>query len=134
MSLGSIETVPYSRKHLDRFKPGPLDEGAAFQLRYEQGWDGKAVSAVSGDHVLGIFGVALVGDVAHAWLLLSDELRSHPVALSRWALRSLPDVLKATGAKEIQIETTSQPARRWARWLGFEGEREMTWRQPKAQY
>lgn len=133
MSKSPLEIVPYSRKHLDSLRPGSHDAATAFQLRYEQGWDGKAATALLDGRAVGLCGIAVTEGVAHVWLVLSDEIRGRPFEISRMAkatfeyLKARPDV----SAIEAEVEPEFAAARRWAEWVGFkpEGERKMVWQQ-----
>lgn len=125
---------PYTRKHLDSLQPGPYDAASAFHLKYEQGWDEKAVSAREDGRTLGICGIAVVRGRAHVWLVLSDEIRTRAVALSRMAKTTLEHLGDSYDAVEVEVDPKFTQARKWAAWLGFvpEGERTMVWRQQQA--
>ena len=115
-----MELVPYEPRHLATFVPGAFDLANLRALAATPGWAGKAVAATENGHTLGLCGIAVVGDAAHVWLILSDALRRRPVKLCRMALAALPSLLALPGVTHIAIETDHPDARRWAMWLGFE--------------
>ena len=113
---------PYRRDHLERFTPGAVDIENAEVLSRVGGWEGKAVSAVEDGETLGICGIGQVDGVANVFLVLSDEMRTRPVTLTRWAMRSIPHILALPGVKRISIEIRHETARKWAEHLGFKHE------------
>jgi len=125
-----LRLEPFRISHLNTFEPGKYDRDLANLLYYEQGWEGKAVSARCEGRTVGICGIAVVEGVAHVWLALSDEIRAMPVTMSRWAKRSLGHIRNLPGVERVEIETGYPEARKWAEWLGFEsidGKRFQIW-------
>jgi hypothetical protein len=144
-----MDLVPYKREHLDTFEPGENDIDTTRDLSVQDAWIGKAVSIQEDGRTLAITGFAIpkVGETTPQktvalWAVLSDDMRSRPIALCRMAKASLREIWKIHKPDSIVVEVDLEftAGRRWAEWLGFVGgaqnprwsgqNREMKW-QPK---
>lgn len=82
----------------------------------------KAITAVIGDRVLGVGGIGFMPDgTTVALAQMTDEMRSHKVALHRAAKRFLAEV-RASGIRELVTlaDQNIAGAENWLRHLGFE--------------
>lgn len=122
------ELVPLTTAHLDALiaDPAPLARPwlAARRLALPAG-PGFALLAADGA-VLAAGGLAPVFDgVAQAWAILSPRaVAAHGRAVTRCALRRLPDLAQTMGLRRVQCVVDMRHARAlaWAERLGFRRE------------
>ena len=120
---------PYARGHLGRLQPGKFDKPSVdLALAREDELAGNAFTVLHGDEVLAVVGVNDHGDTCYLWFIGSDEIRGHPFALHRGAIRFLR-ALKAEMAKPVETQVSQKFTLgvEWLRRLGFDFVR---WEQP----
>jgi len=137
----TINVIPFVPDHMLTFVPGSREAEAMLGADIPamgEFWDGKAMAAVIDGRCVGIFGALEIEGEVTVTALMSDELRSHPLALHRGIKQALIDILDA-GYEKISCKARASDARgrKWLHRLGFElddetdGEvRYILWKQP----
>lgn len=117
-----------TREHLSRIVPRPefAAENAMIAKIVERGnirCYGFAV--MDGDVVVAILGLTVLHDgVAQNWAIISAEVKKHPVAFPRLALRALETMVQDLGLRRVQMTVRNDFPRgvAFAQWLGFKYE------------
>lgn len=119
--------VPMTDEHLRLIEPqnAQRNDAETIEMRVSTGGAlrraGAAWSALEGDVVLAVGGVAAQGEGrAVAWSLLSIHASRHMTSITRYARRYL-DALDYRRI-ELYVDTTFAAGVRWAEMLGFENE------------
>lgn len=111
MTNYSVRLVPTTQAHCEAFLPAPLP------------WRIRALTAIKGDEVLGIGGLAMLPDgTTAAFLEVSEEnAKRHPITLHKAAHRILK-MARDLGLKRLitRADLRREAAERYLSRLGFE--------------
>lgn len=115
-----MKTVPFRPEHLDRIEFGRIEREDAMDTFREIIGDGKgpAKTLMNGNTPVGAFGIVVTGDTGWSWAVFSDELRKHPVALHRTALKEL-NAVKDLKAVHGTVKYGWKEGAEWLRRLGY---------------
>lgn len=115
-----MKTVPFKPEHLDEIEFGHIEKRSAMgEFRKIAGSiPGPAKTLMAGKTPVGAFGIVVTGDTGWSWAVFSDELRKHPVALHRTALKELNSV-KGLKAIHGTVKYGWGEGATWLRRLGY---------------
>ncbi len=124
-----MKIIPFEAAHLSCVAPQGAQRGVSEKLSPATA-DSLALadlafSAVQEGYVVGCAGIVpLWPGVGQAWAVLSDTALSHPVILTRAAMRELQRIEEQLGLHRVQATVAEDhiEGRRWLAWLGFEVE------------
>ena len=115
-----MKTVPFKPEHLDEMEMGHIEKVSAMGTfrTMVRSLEGPAKTLMDGSKPVGAFGIVVKGDEGWSWAVFTDELRKHPVALHRTALKELNSV-KGLRAVHGTVKHGWKEGAEWLRRLGY---------------
>lgn len=119
--MSRFEVVPFEPRHLGDIDPPVMTRAQLRTFAVAHRPTGPAYSVLRRGRAVLCGGVRIDGDVGHAWIVLSDEARRHPVFVDRLARRTLARAQEETGIAHFEASVHRDLVRgqRWLERLGF---------------
>ncbi len=119
--MSRFEVVPFEPWHLGNIDPPVMTRAQLRTFTAAHRPAGPAYTALCRRRAVLCGGVRIDGDVGHAWIVLSDEARRHPVFVHRLARRTLARAQEEAGLAHFEASVHRDLVRgqRWLERLGF---------------
>ena len=119
--MSRFEVVPFEPHHLGDIDPPVMTRPQLRIFAKAHRPPGPTYTALCHGRAVLCGGVRIEGDVGHAWAVLSDEARRHPVLVHRVAMRTLARAQAEHGLARLEASVHRDLVRgqRWLERLGF---------------